>query len=106
MKNIKTMLAISTVMVLCALFYNFGAANNKIETKTETLYQIEPFPYVYFIGDVNCIIPEENEVDVVLPNGEVHIFGMPDEAPEQFSEVIIRCESMDDYDSYKIVGLR
>lgn len=110
----KLVVLIETVMlaiiiVLCVI----AGLNERIadtSTTEQTEVQIEETPTaaetydVYIICDVESI--EDNKVNVILPIGVVYAVDMPVDAPNYFTEVVIKTDNQDDYSTYKIVGLR
>ena len=65
---------------------------------------------VYMICDVYDVIynGKDVEIDVILPNGELltRKMSVDDDLPEDFTEVVIETANLDDYSTYKIVGMR
>ena len=55
-----------------------------------------------------CDVAESSaaKVSVIIPNGSVLILDAPMDAPDYFEEVVIESTDLDDYSTYKIVGLR
>ena len=65
---------------------------------------------IYMICDVYDAVTngEMVETDIILPNGELLTRQLPvsSDLPEDFSEVIVKTYDLDDYTTYKIVGMR
>ncbi len=65
---------------------------------------------VYMICDVYDVAYNGTtvEINIVLPNGNLlsRYMHESDDLPEEFEEVIIQTCDLDDYSTYKIVGLR
>lgn len=65
---------------------------------------------IYMICDVYDIAVngEQVLVDIELPNGELLTkqLSVNDDLPEEFEEVVIKTSDLDDYTTYKIVGMR
>lgn len=65
---------------------------------------------IYMICDVYDIAVngEQVLVDIKLPNGELLTkqLSVNDDLPEEFEEVVIKTSDLDDYTTYKIVGMR
>ena len=65
---------------------------------------------IYMICDVYDIAVngEQVLVDIELPNGELLTkqLSVNDDLPEEFEEVVIKTSNLDDYTTYKIVGMR
>ena len=59
---------------------------------------------IYMICDV--AEPSAAKVSVIIPNGSVLVLDAPVDAPDYFEEVVIESTDLDDYSTYKIVGLR
>jgi len=110
----KSIVVIETIMlaviiILCAVA---GLSERMADTSIieQTEVQIEETPTaaktydVYIICDVESI--EDNKVNVILPIGVMYAVDMPVDAPNYFTEVVIKTDNQDDYSTYKIVGLR
>lgn len=65
---------------------------------------------IYMICDVydTAVNGEQVLVDIKLPNGELLTkqLSVNDDLPEEFEEVVIKTSDLDDYTTYKIVGMR
>ena len=59
---------------------------------------------IYMICDV--VEPSAAKVSVIIPNGSILVLDAPVDAPDYFEEVVIESTDLDDYSTYKIVGLR
>ena len=59
---------------------------------------------IYMICDV--AEPSSAKVSVIIPNGSILVLDAPVDAPDYFEEVVIESTDLDDYSTYKIVGLR
>lgn len=66
--------------------------------------------YVYVICDVYDVVSNGQtvEIDIVLPNGQLltRQMSIDSDLPEGFREVVIQTSNLDDYSTYKIVGMR
>lgn len=57
----------------------------------------------YIICDVDRV---DDAVHVVMTDGSIREFDIPDDAPTAFDEVCFYAEDIDDYATYEIVALR
>ena len=99
MKNIDKLVYIF-FGILMITYIVFSYINN---TKSEDEIMVKDNE-VFMICDVYNLT--EDSVEIVQPNGEIHSYDMPIDAPEEFDEVVIATDNLDDYDTYEIVGLR
>ena len=97
MKNkVKDIIFPIIMFVICfASFCIISYDKTEPQTNTET---------VYMICDVYSLT--EDAVEIIQPNGSIHSYDMPMDAPEEFEEVVIKTDNIDDYSTYEIVGLR
>ena len=66
--------------------------------------------YIYLICDVYDVTYNGNdvEINIILPNKELltRHMSVEDDLPEEFTEVAIEPNDLDDYSTYEIVGMR
>lgn len=108
MKNLYRLFIIACITVIVALGSVACSQANAKEPEVVYLTVPDRTEYVYVIADV-AYPPIETEsgteLDVVLPNGEIHAFYVED-VPDGVSEVVIKTFDIDDYATYEIVGMR
>lgn len=65
---------------------------------------------VYVICDVLGVYPDNNHVsvEVAMPNGTIQEYWYPYDydLPDDFDEVVMESNNLDDYGTYHLVGLR
>ena len=100
-KKVIALIVIVILINIAEILWVTHTADNIINKKDNN---------VYMICDVYDVVTNGNrvQVDIELPNGELLTkqLSVDNDLPEEFEEVVIQTSDLDDYSTYKIVGMR